>query len=70
MFCTKHSANGSGGEKWFTSSFSGKMASLSRFLTVLKGYFINYYLYIYEEVNIYEQYCNSMRQFALYQVNK
>lgn len=33
-------------------------------------YLIIYYLYIYEEVNIYEQYADSMRQFALYIVNK
>jgi hypothetical protein len=39
----------------------------SRFLFI---YFIIYQSYLYEEVNIYEEYVCSMRHFALLQVNK
>lgn len=70
MFCTKHSANVHSGEKCFTSSFSGNLAILSRFLRVLQTYFIIIYLYIYEVVNIDEQHGNSMRYFVLYAMNK
>ena len=41
------------------------MAILRCFEAFLVIYFIIYYQYIYEEVNIYEQYVDSMRQFAM-----
>lgn len=44
---------------------TGKMAFLRRFPLFLVIYFIIHYLYIYEEVNIYELHGDSMRQFAL-----
>jgi hypothetical protein len=47
-----------------------KMAFLRLYPMLLVIYFIIHCLYIYEEVNKYEQYCDSMRQFALYIVNK
>jgi len=47
-----------------------KMAFLRLLPLFLVTYFIIYYLYIYEEVNKYEQHGNSMRQFALYVMNK
>lgn len=48
----------------------GKTAFLRIFSAFLVIYFIIYYLYINEEVNIYEQYGDSMCQFALCVVNK
>jgi len=46
------------------------MAFLMSFEAFLVIYFTIYYPYIYEEVNIYEQYGSSMRQFVMYLVNK
>jgi len=42
-----------------------KMAFLMSFEAFLVIYFIIYYPFINEEVNIYEQYVDSMRQFAM-----
>jgi hypothetical protein len=47
-----------------------KMAFLRLLPLFLVIYFIIHYLYIYEEVNKYEQHGDSMRQFALYVMNK
>jgi len=50
--------------------FDGFWTVLSSFWLFSVIYFIIYFLLSNEEVNIYEEYDDSMRQFALWRVNK